>query len=1111
MLRPAILIGCGGSGSKAIRYVRDAVERRIRHAGWSGEMPTGWEFLALDTLNIQEDPTEIPLLPQSDFHSISPSHNNYQRLEPAVLAQHEPSRARTLVVKDDSGRIIASKNEGAYLELVGWRPRPSEVRVPLKTGAGANRAIGRFAGIDSLHHILEPPIKRAFEAAEQSSGDLARISEMLRVPVRPGGEVPSPMVVVCASMAGGTGAGVALDVVEIIRNTHPDGSFPSLVLFTPDIFNEPKFDARRSSMAGNALSLLSETLNVYWDSEQQGFPLWAGSLNQPGRGPQATFLVGRRSMRGGDLGNATSVYKAVGESLANWVTNYSVQEAVHHFVTVNWDDRAADSLGGYPFGKQHQTGAVSSFGAATLSVGRDRFERWATDLLAREVLEALAHGHLRNELQDPGRGNQPESVIIEELAEVGSAHIARGDATTPLRQRASGDTSHRGALSAGDAYANDDAARSERRKVESDLHDEFPANIEGSGADWHSWLQSAAQQRRIESLQRARSFDATTWGTEMLAATCRAVSAVVAQSSLEVARHAVERAAQLLNDEAESLRRRSDDARRQSDDELSEALRRIQEVPSTNRDSATFNEVVAGLATGIARLWLAERLDMAAMAVEAANHRVFFPAGDTLRMATRSVGIALQQPEVQAWPRVNDGVPPPYRPSSVELPLEQHDTWPSLLDDLCAEAQSPRTAASLPVNAARFALVLGDDSTVPLLWPQNGVWSPTESSLAAFTCPSDAQEITERVTSWTRRPSSRFDRFVKEGLASYLAERDPVTGSVRADHADRLVRLRAQLGAAKLQSAPLVRIDPAVHGVVYPGQPPIVGAEELLCAPFPFPESHPAHDIARQIIGEDNYQLADSDVSSVLVSSFLSKPVHPMTLASFTEPVAEAVLDTVDDEAELQASFWRWRRARRLDQFVPLPRVLRQALMRGFAVARLCGYVTSDTSMPLLISGDGGPVEFPYPLLTQVESDDVLAGLLESFGLAFAFVSRDKLAAFESYRRLHDLGESVGSLHADLASWLQTGTTPHERVDEPRAVGDSAEERRSAADRYLSLNLEHLESVAAQALSGSESETKPRDGRAESGIPTREVVAEAIGCYQQVKDSLRHVDESPVV
>lgn len=1103
MLRPAILIGCGGSGQKAIRYVRDAVERRIRHAGWQRELPAGWVFLALDTLNAQDSPEEIPLLPQSDFHTISPTFNSYQDLESAVLATYPPARARSY---EDNGLY---ESEGLYLEVLGWRPRPSEVRVPLKKGAGANRAVGRLAGIESLRRILDRPIEKAFEAAGQAGGDLAEISELLGVPVKPGSDVQLPMVVVCASMAGGTGAGIALDVIEIVRNIDSAGAFPSLVLFTPDIFDDASFDAERSSMAGNALALMSETLNAYWDNERQASPLWASALGQPGRGPHATFLVGRRSLRGGDLGDAAAVYKAVGESLANWVTNHGVQERVDDIVTVNWRDNASKRLGGYPFGMEFQTGAVSSFGAATLSVGRDRFERWATDLLAREVLEALAHGHEREELKKPGSGDQPETVRVKELADTAAHQIVRGDSMTSIRQPPTDNAHHQGALSARHSYASADGARAEQRRVESDLRAEFPANAQGSGSEWHSWLRSAAQQRRVESLQRAQAFDATRWGTDMLAATCRAISAAVAESSLPVARHAVERATELLSAEVEALRRDSDTALRQSDDNLRDALQGIQSVAQARTDSPPFDDAVEGLARGIARAWFAERLDMAAFAIEGAIHRVFYPAGETLRQKVRSVNEALER--VDEWPRARSGVPPKYCPSSVELPLESHDAWPDLLDDLCREAVSSRTAAALPINAARFTLIAGDEVTEPLLWPVSTVWSPTESSMAVFTCPASDEEIVARVSGWARRPGSRFDRVVSEGLRDYLDAQDPVSGAIREDHVDRLAKLRTQLEAAKLKSAPLVRVDDAMHSQIYSTAPPVVSSEMLVCAPFPFPEGHPAHDIAQQIIGVNNYRLADADVSSVLVSSFLSKPIHPMSVVSFTEPVADAVQSAAGVDANLRASFWLWRRARRLDQFIPLPRAIRQAMIRGFAVGRLCGYVSCDTARRLLVSSDAGPVEFPYPLLTQVETDDVLAGLLESFALAFAFVGVDKQRAFRAYQCLHDLGESADGVHGDLSAWLLNGDTPFERVDHPRAIGDSPEARKSTGDRYLAENLEHLERIAAQPLSGHEDETKPHSGRAKLHVPTREIVSEIINSYRQVKEALRSVGESSVI
>ena len=85
MLRPVIMIGCGGSGQKSVRYVRDAVRRHLEHAGWEGDFPRAWQFLGLDTLNMQESPGEIPTLPNDDFKSVSLGLVNYTDLDNALL------------------------------------------------------------------------------------------------------------------------------------------------------------------------------------------------------------------------------------------------------------------------------------------------------------------------------------------------------------------------------------------------------------------------------------------------------------------------------------------------------------------------------------------------------------------------------------------------------------------------------------------------------------------------------------------------------------------------------------------------------------------------------------------------------------------------------------------------------------------------------------------------------------------------------------------------------------------------------------------------------------------------------------------------------------------
>jgi hypothetical protein len=65
------MIGCGGSGQKSVRYIRDAVRRKLEHSNWEDGIPNAWQFIGLDTLNIQESPGEIPTMPASDYKSIS--------------------------------------------------------------------------------------------------------------------------------------------------------------------------------------------------------------------------------------------------------------------------------------------------------------------------------------------------------------------------------------------------------------------------------------------------------------------------------------------------------------------------------------------------------------------------------------------------------------------------------------------------------------------------------------------------------------------------------------------------------------------------------------------------------------------------------------------------------------------------------------------------------------------------------------------------------------------------------------------------------------------------------------------------------------------------------
>jgi hypothetical protein len=349
-----------------------------------------------------------------------------------------------------------------------------------------------------------------------------------------------------------------------------------------------------------------------------------------------------------------------------------------------------------------------------------------------------------------------------------------------------------------------------------------------------------------------------------------------------------------------------------------------------------------------------------------------------------------------------------------------------------------------------------------------------------------------------------MQRYFDENLRGYLETSD-ADGNPVPDHKKRLTTFRTKLGEAHNQSQPLIEINLALNAVVHSKHAELEPL--VIMEPFPFPTGHPAREIVSEVMGENDARFTDSPAESVLISSFIEFPVHPMVVSSFVTPLRKVLNDIGLDSAQLRGAFWLWRRTKVLQDFIPLPDETRLAMIRGFAVARMLGYITVDPSNKVRITGTTGPLEFPFPLLTDVSSENILPALLEAFGLCFGQVSVEGVAAFDAYARLYHLGESTGQtygLHDEADTFLSTGVLPFAPEDaarHQRAKAETEEDRSANLHKYIEDNIRVYDTLQSRPFTGAETRDRFGSVNPEDTL-SQELVDDLKSAYEDVRDAL---------
>ena len=287
-LTPMIVIGCGGSGGKVVVGLRQRLEVELRRRVADGGIPEAWQLLYVDTPGAQEVNLDYGApLPVGDYISTSKTQTTYAPIDQSVARY--------------------ANSQSALDRLTGWRPA-HDLPVPVSTGAGQWREVGRLVAFHGLADVAAA-VRRALNACHSGRSQLQRLGEKVGDDTAPDS---TPFVVVVSSMAGGTGAGMFIDVCDVMRAVEPDLNDRLMaVLFTAEVFQNLKSG---TGLQPNTVGVLSEMMAGYLDRNRGIEPLYNGliALQQhelAASGPSYPFVLGMSTLSGTPLTDISDCYR----------------------------------------------------------------------------------------------------------------------------------------------------------------------------------------------------------------------------------------------------------------------------------------------------------------------------------------------------------------------------------------------------------------------------------------------------------------------------------------------------------------------------------------------------------------------------------------------------------------------------------------------------------------------------------------------------------------------------------------------------------------------------------------------------------------------------------
>lgn len=1093
MLRPFLIVGVGGSGGKTIRGLRHALELRLEQAGWDRGIPAAWQMIHLDT-PLRQDGAEyvMPFIPATDYKGLVAAGSSYEGVHAAIV-----------------GRGL---NSADHADVMRMLPDANRVRVDVTRGAGQYRAVGRAVAVsklDEVARVAKTAIDRMSDAS--AMGELELLGELLGAN-KEGGAHPNPTVIVVSSVAGGSGAGQYLDVIEAVKSgvrNEPWAHQLYALLYAPDVFDNVK---NGGGLAGNALATIAETMSGFWTStpspatlelyRSKGISVEAGTARAR-VGAAYPFIIGRQNSKVA-FDSQGDVYSAISVSISAWMTDDRVQDSLDAYVIGNWDTSAernelSDASRLNRAGDQAPPFSSLGFGRVTL--GREKFLDYASERFARAVLDRVLYAHIE---EDPRLEQRTEREWIEYRADQTLNTFIRD---LRLDEEMDG---HDDVIDQLRPESSRETLKAEFRQAvfDSCVHGLDPKTGGLSESDWYYRLTNARNLISPDFLARdTGNVDrfVAAWAKAAPEHIIDTVERYIARQGLPVVVELLERLSRALDAASTNLLTEANSRRNwiaRIPSRVSEALGSAANKDSIRPEQDAFEAALNDIEDSFE--WEAEAnlREVGSLLIAELRADYILPLKDYLASSCQALVLRVSEAvqddgrenEYANWPkRDSTTVPRKYAPAPNERLLVKHTEYPAEFQRLVEQTFERKKFDEAVLDAITDLICgPGDHEGVAAdhMWSFVRVrrdWKPAttgnvnqRSSVAERPMFSVADTIGTyqgRAHLWMLRSGFPFEAYITETLDKFFDEKTVAPSELKRRKDSYREGLTAALGA----SEPLVKLNPAllseVHGKTMGGK------SRPMFSAIPFAEGTSMYELTKTaLVSAGVWQDADArgwfkdaKVDSIEIFHPSLFPFQPMVMDSVMAPIARGWL-TDSSTVDTRAAFWKWRRARLLKEAAPVDPDVFDSMLRGWYVAKALGLLTQgpgDARGPRLgiwSAEHRAEVNFPFPLLYagngRIEWYDYPGIVMESLTVAIALCNAESsLAPLRAYHALLDLGGKPGESSQALEAWIRDGAVPNNApTPNPERAGassDSLEARQNALRTYFSQELEQFAQVVA--------------------------------------------------